>query len=171
MFLLSVGKSQIRIRNRSVLYTVLQVVLFLALSNPFFRGGYYLHPSFAQEFAVLLLRLRWGIVRLRRNWLKSFHRICPLLYMYWISCFPPDIADFVFPVYPSNRLFRVFASLWPGEFEASAISRRGFSSLWSFSFPFNLGGVFSYANFASLDHFNQPKNNSESFIFVLCQLF
>ena len=32
-------------------------------------------------------------------------------------------------------------------------------------------GVCSYVNFASLDRFTQPKNNSGSFIFVLCQLF
>ena len=31
-------------------------------------------------------------------------------------------------------------------------------------------GGFSCANFASLDRFTQPKNNSGSFIFVLCQL-
>jgi len=32
-------------------------------------------------------------------------------------------------------------------------------------------GVFSCVNFASLDRFTQPKNNSGSFIFVLSQLF
>ena len=32
-------------------------------------------------------------------------------------------------------------------------------------------GLFGYTNFASLDGFTQPKNNSGSFIFVLCQLF
>ena len=32
-------------------------------------------------------------------------------------------------------------------------------------------GLFSCANFASLDHFTQPNINSGSYIFVLCQLF
>ena len=71
---------------------------------------------------------------------KKFPSNLPSL-MYWISCFPPVIAVFVFPVYFSKSLFSAFASLWPGEFEASAISRRGFPSLWSFSCPFNYGGI------------------------------
>jgi len=140
VFLLSVGKSQIRIRNRSVLYTVLQVVLFLALSNPFFRGGYYLRPSFAQEFAVLLLRLRWGIVRLRRNWLKSFHRICPLLCI-GLVVFHQILQILYSLCIPQTGYLEFLRVYGPGILKHLLFPDWGFSSLWSFSFLFNLGGI------------------------------